>query len=252
MPTTLTLSEVLFAVHFRAPLNINVIDVAAFAQEFSELPIVQQQPLQGPASLLPPNAHTTINFQVAPDLPRLVLRSASEPDILQFQSDRFVYSWSRLGPLGSSVAYPGYERLKYQWIKYLTRFNTWARDRFSASPQAGILEISYFNTLPHEKPTGGTYKLSEVFKFVQPGRIVNGFAVQWLEVFDASRPDTPRVHVNAGFGAAQHQLHALTPALFFNFTGYGPIAAASGDLEEMADALHQRIVDVHAASITSL
>ncbi len=246
MPLTSTLREVILVEHFKTPFNLMVMDLAAWVQAFSEYPNPQQLPAAAPINLSA-NSPIGIQFVAQPDLPRLMLRSESGERSVQFQADRFAMGWTRTKPLGEPDEYPGYPRLRQQWVEAVEKFHRWSGERLGAIPSVRLVEIGYNNAALMDVD-GKRRRLSEIFRWVQPGRPVNGFQVSWAEIV-RELPDASRVMATVGLAANAPEQNVLQ----FNFTGFG-VTDAAGDSSqpiEVLDALHTRILDMYAAAIIS-
>jgi hypothetical protein len=248
MPITQTLQEVVLVEHFWAPLPLTVLDLAAWAQAFDRYKESHQ--LQ-PAAPIDLSAHpANVQFSIAPaiQLPRLLLRTVEGGRTVQFQADRFAVGWQRETPIGEPADYPGYEALRATWLDESARFHTWCQQRLGQVPSIRLVELGYNNAAP--MVVGDQRRrLSEIFRWVVPGRAVNGFQVAWQEVFGKDRPDAARVAGLVALGAAP----PVAEALIFNFTGFGPVDGRGDNPVAMGmfDALHERTLDMYSAAIIS-
>jgi uncharacterized protein (TIGR04255 family) len=247
MPLTSTLQEMILVEHFKSPLNLTMLDMAEWAQTFAEYPSAMQWPSTPPIELSAPNP---VQFQIRlaqVDLPRLVLRSPDGNRSIQFQTDRFAMGWTRSLPLGQPTDYPGYDILKKEWIGALKKFHQWCGQRLGVVPGARLVEIGY-NNAALITVAGRKRRLSEIFRWVQPGRPINAFQVTWAE-FLSQEPNPARVAAQVGLGPVLPS----EDALLFNFTGFGPVDAPGESPQAlgMLDSLHSRILDMYAAAIIS-
>ena len=253
MATTNTLTEVLFVVHFAAPPNMTVLDLAAWHQAFSDYAILQQTPAAPPPQLAQ-YGQPVLTMVQDPGMPRVVLRSIDHPFIVQLQSDRFGMSWSRDGGLGEVKHYLGYKDLKARFSEELNRLDAWHSSRFGVQARFRLIEVGYYNALPFELASGDTRRLSDVFLFVAPGRPINAFAANWTEIMGQGS-DAPRVVAQTGVGViAQQPSLTSTNVIYFNFTGIGALPNVGSDdptVVEVADRLHDRIFTMYQAAIKS-
>lgn len=241
MPSTRTLQEVILVEHFASPLTMTVLDMADWANAFSQYPIAQQLSPAGPVSLLP-----QVQGWIQIDLPRLLLRSNSGDWSIQLQSDRFAVGWSRTVPVGESCDYPSYDALKALWRVEASKFFGWCERRLGVRPSARLFELGYNNATPIAL-NGSRRRLSEIFRWVQPSRPVNAFQVSWIELMSKDRPDAARVAGFVTVGSAP----PVSEALIFNFTGFGP-ADGSGEGDEATqvfDSLHHQVNEMYKAAI---
>lgn len=251
-PATRTLQEVIIAAHFGAPLPLTLMDVADWVRHFDEFSIVQQLPPL-PAAQLPVPGGPTATFQlVAVDhatLPRMLLRSPDGRYFVQLQADRFAFGWSRIEPPGALVGYPGFENFSEKWNDVLGQFNHWTELRFQHQPIHRLIELSYSNAAVLDRD-GKRRRLSEIFKFVQPGvRRVNMFNVNWMERLypeETTLGFTGAVTSSVGMGETPQG----APALIFNFFG---LAAVAPEVESkhILNDLHAKIREIYEGSIVA-
>ena len=249
MPTTKTLTETVIVAYLKSPMNITILDVASWAKAFeSDFNVPQQTPASAPFSLDALPGQGFVAMASGTELPRLILRSAKHPFVVQLQSDRFGFSWARQKGIGEEDDYIGFEKLKERWSQHLATFAHWFSSTFRTDPKFRATEITYTNALPLLREDGSARRLSEVFRFVSPGsRPVNAFSATWAELLSPD-PQAPRVSAVTGVG-----LHPLTGqnAVFYNFTGVGLVDDSAGDLGvlRMLDSLHERIHEMHTSAI---
>jgi uncharacterized protein (TIGR04255 family) len=245
MAFTSTLQELLLVEHFRTPLPLTILDIADWAREFSTYPKAQQLQWAPPIELSGPGP-IGLTFNLAQqELPRLMLRSENGERTIQLQADRFGYGWSRNIPVGERAEYPGFEAIKLDFDAEIQKFFEWCGRRIGTVPRIKLVEIGYHNAAPIVVG-GKRRRLSDIFRWVQPARPVNGFQVSWGEFLQKDRPDAPRVNAVVAVGSAP----PVTEALIFNFTGFAPIDdVADSDVSGAFDRLHQRILDMYESAI---
>jgi len=243
---TTTLQEMVMSAHFEAPLNFGVVElagwIAAFAEEY---PTLQQLPVAPPVSIAP----MPVQFNIMPvgTLPRVVLSSPRTNRIVQLQADRIACGWTRSQPIGDPADYPGYDVMMSTWRAILDKFHDWYAATFGGKPNIKLVELSYNNAIP-ALVEGRPRRMSEVFRFVQPGRTVNMFQVIWSESLTEDE--------NGARVAAQFAIGTALPdqkVFGFNFHGLSPATGAADDPAAVGalDALHARILDIRAAQIIS-
>lgn len=247
---TSTLQELILAAHFRAPLPLTVVDVAAWVTAFSDFPIVQQlQPL--PPANLPVPGPPQFSFEINPTgvLPRMLLRTQDGRYSLQLQADRFAMGWSRIEPLGALADYPGFEAMLWRWSELLVRFEAWTQARFHLRPQHRLVEVNYANAAPLDQ-NGQKKRISEVFRFVQTtGRPVNLFNTTWAESIYPSIDNrlTGVVTATVALGEAPP---VATGVVVFNFTGMAEVAEGQESKHIMND-IHDKIREMYQSAIVS-
>jgi hypothetical protein len=244
MPISKSLQEMLLVEHFRTELPLNVLDLAAWAQEFGEFSSATQLPWLPPVQLRPPGPFLYNITPATTDLPRVLLRSADRTRTLQLQSDRLAFGWARPNSVGENADYPGFEALKMEFGEISRRFNTWSFKRLALHPTARLAELAYNNATPME--VGGKIrKISDVFKFVNPGRPVNAFQVAWMELIDKERPDGARVSATVAIGSAP----PVDRVLIHNFSGHAPVDGEDARATEKSfKLLHDRTLEMYAAA----
>ena len=247
MPISKSLQEVLLVEHFRTELPLNVLDLAQWAQEFGEFSNATQLPWLPRVELQPPGPISYNLVQATTDLPRVLLRTADRTRTLQLQSDRLAFGWSRPNSVGEDADYPGFEALQIEFREILQRFNGWSSRRLSLHPAARLIELVYNNATPMEVE-GKMRKISDVFKFVQPGRAVNAFQVAWMELIDKERPDGARVSATVAIGSSP----PIDRVLIHNFSGHAPVDAGSATAAEKSlQLLHGRTLEMYASAFRS-
>ena len=248
-PTT-TLTELVLAGHLTTPLALGVLDVADWVAQFPAFPISQELPTAGPAALPSPGFQpgAAIQFGSEPEIPRMLLRSPDARYSLQVQGDRFAVGWSRIEPVGRPAAYPGFDAMLSMWAEMSARFEAWSRRRFRSQPQYRLVEIAYLNAMPLQPDGQPKRRLSDVFRFVQPGvRPVNMFTVQWAERIGVERPNEP-------FGGVVNATVALSqappaiPVVAFNFTGLAAVAEGRVT-EHIIRDVHAKIREIYQSAM---
>ena len=224
---------------------MTVLDLADWVRNFEDsYPFADQLPF-APRVELQTGSPQIMFGPVEVDLPRIQLRSASTSERLQLQTDRFVMTWSRSEALGEPANYPGYLVMKANWRKRVAEFREWHNRRLGPAPAGRLIELAYVNSVPLDV-AGQKRRLSDIFKFIQPGRALNGFQVSWIESL-VPEPNAARVTAQAGLGSAP------TGASIFgyNFIGLGPIAGTGADDDslDVVDKLHDRIIEMRSAAI---
>jgi uncharacterized protein (TIGR04255 family) len=250
MPTTRSLQELIIAAHFQAPLPFTVMDLASWVEHFSELPVVQQLPPLAAANLPTPGIpQLQLQFVSveAATLPRMLLRTADGRYSVQLQNDRFAFGWHRTEPIGDPAEYAGFEAHREHWKQTLDHFEVWTERRFRQRPAHRLLELSYNNAVPFERE-GRQRRLSELFKFVQPGgRIMNGFNTSWVEpIYPTADGQPPKGVVSAvvGLGVAPPAVNVLA----FTFSGLATVATDEQS-EHILNDIHAKIRDIYESAI---
>lgn len=223
-----------------------MLDMADWANEFGEFGEPHQLPWLPPIELTQ-QQHPSMTFGTLLELPRLLIRPTGGGKAVQLQNDRFAFGWTRSAPIGELEAYPGYDTLKDEQIRNASKFRQWSMNRFGLSPKTRLVELLYNNGDPIVL-NGIRRRLSEIFRWVQPGRPVNGFQVSWTELLELGRSDAPRVNAVVALGPAL----PVSEALLFNFSGFAPIENPSDSATYSCfDALHERILAMYEAAIVA-
>lgn len=243
MAISKSLQEVVLVEHFGTDLPLNVLDVASWAKEFSDFPVAKQLSWLPRVQLPPPGPFAAFGVMAAPgaELPRVLLQTADLTHSLQLQSDRLGFGWSRPKPVGEDADYPGFDALQAEFVKISRRFRTWCSNRLGLEPRTRVVELVYNNAAPlvvGEK----VRRISEVFKFVQPGRPVNGFQVVWTELIDKERLDGARVNAAVALGSAP----PIDRVLIHNFSGLAPVDGDTAEaIQKGLQLLHQHILEMY-------
>lgn len=250
VPATTTLQEVIIAAHFASPLPLTVMDLADWVRHFGQFSLVQQLPpaphadVAAPGQAIPP-------FQVVEvahhPLPRMLLRTPDGRFSVQLQHDRFAVGWTRTEPLGAPANYPGFQLFSEYWIQRLAEFDAWTGQRFRQVSAHRLIELTYSNVAPLLRE-GKMRRISEIFKFVQPGaRALSMFNVSWLErVYDEPVPFRATVTATVGLG----QGPTGEPGLVFNFIGLGKVAEGQESKQVLSD-IHGKIRQIYESSIVT-
>lgn len=253
-PTT-TLQELVMAAHFQAPLPLGVMDLADWVNNFSDYPIVQQIAPAGPVHLPTPGGHQQqiqllpIEMNMEMMLPRMLLRTADGRFTVQLQGDRIGMGWSRIEPVGAPAEYPGFEAMLSRWNEVLLRLEAWVERRFNSQTKYRLVELNYVNAASLLGAEGKQRRLSEIFRFVQPGgRPVNQFNVGWIErVYPDDQPGQPFKGL-VTTAVAMGQAPPNIPVLAFNFTGMAVVAPDRESNHIMGD-LHDKIREIYLGAI---
>ncbi|MDA9499312.1 hypothetical protein [Bradyrhizobium sp. CCBAU 11357] len=248
---TTTLQEFVLAGHFRAPLPLGLMDLANWVSSFPDFPLHQELPPLPTANMPTAGAPQgpAIEFGMGTMLPRMLLRSQDGRYTLQLQNDRLAFGWARIEPVGLPADYPGFERMLALWTEMRSRVEDWIEGRFRARPQYRLVEVNYLNATPLEVE-GKQKRISEVFRFVQPGgRRVNGFLVQWGERVYPGPDDEPmRAVVTAA--VALGQAPPAIRVLNFNFQGMATVADGEESNHIISD-VHAKIREIYQSAMIS-
>ncbi|MCL2713306.1 MAG: hypothetical protein FWD68_01590 [Alphaproteobacteria bacterium] len=251
VPSTNTLQELTMAAHFRAPLPLGVIDLAAWTTAFHDYPIIQQLPSLPPANLTPTSGlmpQVAVEFGMGRiSLPRMLVRSPDGRYAIQLQGDRLAFGWSRIEPVGAPASYPGFDSMMKKWTEISSRFEAWTEGRFHRHPQHGLAEVSYANAAPLDRD-GKRKRISEIFKFCQSdGRALTMFNMNWVEcVYPDQGTSPPKGSVVASVGLAE--LPPAVMVLAFNFAGIATIADGQPTEHIMRD-IHAKIREIYQSAV---
>ncbi|MEA5448794.1 TIGR04255 family protein [Leptolyngbya sp. CCNP1308] len=98
---------------------------------------------------------------------RFWFHHSSEAQLLQVQSDRFLYNWRKYITEGT---YPRYEKtIRPEFIKEWTRFCDFLQQKGIESPQVKKCEITYVNHFEKSREWESLEDMPEMFRFWQKG-----------------------------------------------------------------------------------
>ncbi len=247
MPVTRSLQELIIAGHFETPLSLTVIDIAKWAELFSNFPIIQQLPSL-PRMEMAMGLQMQFQMAVGNEIPRMLLRSQDGRFSVQLQADRFAFGWHRTELLGEPSNYPGFENIRSRWDEVLGIFEKWTLEKFHQVPRHRLIELAYNNAIPLDQ-NGKKKRISDIFRFVQPGsRPVFGFSTTWTEsVYPSpSNPSVARITTQVGLSTAPPDQSVLA----FIFSG-AAIVEPQKESKEVLNDLHDKIREIYESSIIS-
>ena len=150
------LNEVVLGIQFAQPKGYSQIQAgevwALFRKEF---PQVQEQPPLAPTFEtfgLPQAAQMNFGLVTGASHDRFWFISESKDELLQFQNDRILHNWRKLGE-GENV-YPRYDRIVGNFEKELLRLEAYFNGLAPQSLTVNQCEISYTNHIPFELKDG--------------------------------------------------------------------------------------------------
>lgn len=256
MPITRSLQEVVFAVHFAAPLPLTLLDVADWIAEYGgEQPVVQELPVLGRSEMPIPGKVNQAALQFVQEvdgtLPRVRVRGPDPHSLCILQNDRVAFGWTRVVAVGEDVDYPGYDALRGAWALEISRFSRWLTARIGEAIVPRMVELSYANAYildVDDKPR----RMGDIFKLLNADyRPVNAFQVNWSEFIGVGGEGV--VNAQAGVGVAPPAKRVFAVNYFGLAIPGGQ--SESGDAAEAVmlgvDKLHQRILDMHEAAVVS-
>ena len=104
-------------------------------------------------------AQLQINFAQTPTIPRTWFLDEAGNEIVQFQANRFVRNWRKIG---GADGYPRYEQIRERFKADLAEFNTYLAERKLGPLVPNQCEITYVNEIV--VPKGTADPTSAVFK----------------------------------------------------------------------------------------
>lgn len=144
------LSEVAISLQFAQLSTFGVVHAGLLWERFrSRFPRVeykgQLQPTFETFGLSRPNApRLRLEIAEVPDLPRLWFVDATSSELVQFQPDRFIHNWRKIGA-GSS--YPRYETIRASFLEELQTLQAFVLQHQLGEITPNQCEVTYVNTL---------------------------------------------------------------------------------------------------------
>jgi uncharacterized protein (TIGR04255 family) len=141
------LTEVALSIQFEALTPAEFVDLGPFWQRIKpRFPNVEMHPPL-PASFeifgAPPGPQ--VQFSIGPIVPRYWFLSRGGNEILQFQPDRFVHNWRKVGVVPE---YPRYERIRRTFFGEFARLDRLMEQRHGRALMPNQCEITYVNQVP--------------------------------------------------------------------------------------------------------
>jgi uncharacterized protein (TIGR04255 family) len=158
------LSEVAISLQFAQLSTFSVVHAGLLWDKFKgRFPRVEYKGRLQPAfetfGLMKPST-PKLQLQLAevPDLPRLWFVDSASSELVQFQPDRFIHNWRKVG---EGSAYPRYEAIRASFLDELQTLQSFVSQHELGEITPNQCEVTYVNTLrvpQQERP----------FKFFQP------------------------------------------------------------------------------------
>ena len=83
-----------------------------------------------------------LQFMTQPPLPRIWFLNATETELIQFQQDRFVHNWRKVG---EGEKYPRYEKIRGKFIKDLGKLRRFLKAQNLGQIDPNQCEVTYVN-----------------------------------------------------------------------------------------------------------
>jgi uncharacterized protein (TIGR04255 family) len=142
-------AEVVLGVQFDDVIGLRHIDLGALAEVYREsLPVVsEQQPLSPEFEmfgLAGPQAAPSLRVTFGPPLPRLWFENREKTELVQIQSNRFIFNWRQ----AESSVYPRYEHLAERFRSQFSKFRAFVEGHKLAELILNQCEVTYVNIIP--------------------------------------------------------------------------------------------------------
>lgn len=243
--------ELALSLHFVPLSGATVRDMVAVYEEgfASQYPTFQQvqrsDPLiVGPVTAAPPN----FELMTGLELPRLWFVGSDTHDLVQFQDDRIVQNWRRLGPQDGGHEYPGYGVIRDKFARSFERAWEVLSQRGFAGPSLVSAELAYVNSITLVVGTD-VRRIAEVLAFYKqsdPPTPITGFQAAWMEQVEAGW-----IHFATGFGTRPDKSPAINLTLSGRFDVAGlSLADALARFDMMHDNIHQTFKRVVTPAIS--
>ena len=115
----------------------------------------------------PGQTQFTLNVANRPPVRRLWFITEDLRQLIQFQSDRLIHNWRKVGDNTNSDDYPRYETIKSQFFQEINIVNEFLGRENIGSIVPNQCELSYVNHLIMDDDEDFQHFMSEAFEFVQ-------------------------------------------------------------------------------------
>jgi uncharacterized protein (TIGR04255 family) len=151
------LTEVALSIQFEALSAIEFVDLGPLWQQLRRRhPKVEEHPPLSPSFEIfgvpsTPSGSVQIQLSAMPTMPRFWFVNDVGSEILQFQLDRFVHNWRKVG---EGAEYPRYEHIRRIFLGEFTKLSRFIEKHLDRVPAPNQCEITYVNQIP--LPNGET------------------------------------------------------------------------------------------------
>ncbi len=192
------LNEVVLGVQFDPPRGYQQIRAYEVWQLFRDrFPNVEEQaPLAPSFEMFGLPARPQFGIEMLTGAPQLRFwfLSKQKDELIQFQSDRLLHNWRKVGDMTND--YPRFERMVEKFETELNELFPVLNSPSATSHNITQCEISYINHIFVE-PDLGIVKAADVFRFMQlPGDELEGFSVAIARtISDTDQTPIGRLHI---------------------------------------------------------
>ncbi len=162
------LNEVVLGVQFSTPRGYQQIRAYEVWQLYrDQFPSVEEQPPLAPAFEtfgLPNGPQFSLNLTTGAQHDRFWFLSPNKDEILQFQDDRFLHNWRKVGDMSNE--YPRFEKMVVRFEEELRALDKYVATLASQTLNITQCEISYINHIYLDGPER-SLNVSDVFRFAQ-------------------------------------------------------------------------------------
>lgn len=160
------LHEVVMSVQFASLANYEHVHVGLLWEMFaSRYPgrVEYHQPLPPSYETFGLGFQSALQLQIGSvaDIPRVWFTSASRDQILQFQRDRFIHNWRKVG---EEDTYPRYETIRARFVDEYQQTDAFVRKQGIGGISPNQCELHYINIIKLDGLTG-TDQTGDVFTF---------------------------------------------------------------------------------------
>jgi uncharacterized protein (TIGR04255 family) len=156
------LSEVSFSVEFSAH------DLASVHQGLYWQTIRSEFPTYFDRPPIPSPLANTLTFTNLPPLRRVWYESSDRHQLIQLQSDRFIYNWRRLD---SDHEYPSFEVIFPLFLGHWQKFETWWQSEIGRAIQPMGYSLTYTNEIGQGYGWSGAEDHHKIFTLFNPQSI---------------------------------------------------------------------------------
>ena len=241
--------EVVCGVQFETIYDLHAPLTGKFWAEIeTDFPTVQMQPTLEPVreNLSGEGSPQTMTlaFSTLPPLPRIWFISADETELVQLQSDRFLFNWRKQDV---APVYPRFEAVFSRFMKTFEIFGVFLDKNEIIRPKINQFELTYINGIDREEVNGQIKSIHSILP-----------DLAWRESGSRLLREPEHVALNSSFLlpdslgrlhlAAGSALNVKTglPALRLELTARGIDATGDSSIEDWFAVAHEWIVKAFA------
>jgi uncharacterized protein (TIGR04255 family) len=164
------LVEVVLGVQFASIAGFRIVHAGLLWQEYRALfpRIVEQPPLNPLFETSSAPGSSDRGFQIeltaGPPVPRLWFLNQDQTQLLQFQPDRLIYNWRKVGST-SAADYPRYETIKVRFVEQYATLQSFLCSQGLESIKPNQCEVTYVNNIHSDQNEDLASSIGRVIRF---------------------------------------------------------------------------------------